>query len=322
MLNLLTGKNGEKSHFNSLLKILIFILIFFILDFAVGSILRHYYFKQKSGSLYQTTFAIEETEADLLIFGTSKANHSYNPKIFSDRLNISVYNGGRDGGSIFYDYALLKSILKRYSPKVIILDVSWEFESKQNAYDRLSMLLPYYKNHPEMRSIIEHKSHYEKIKMLSKVYPYNSMIFSILAGNLEYNKSRIKDLSGFVPLSKVWKEEIRIVKYPEYKLDSIKINYFKSFIEKCISSGVKIYIVVSPDYMKLAKMEQSNIIVREIAKKYNVAFYDYSRDTLFLNNAKYFADQTHLNNDGATVFTNRLIDEVEQDFKGSFRTRD
>lgn len=320
MLTLLNVKTGEKFHLPFLIKILVFFVVFFILDYAVGSILRHFYFNQSSGTLHQTTFAIEDTKADLLILGTSKANHSYNPEIFSERVNLTAYNAGRDGGSIFYDYALLECILQRYSPKIIILDVSWEFETKQDSYDRLSMLSPYYEKHPEIRPIIELKSRYEKIKMLSKVYPYNSMLFSILAGNLEYNKSRIKDLKGFVPLSKVWKEEIRIVNYPEYKLDSTKINYFISFIEKCISSKVKVYIVVSPDFMKLKRIEQSNILVREIAKKYNVAFYDYSRDTLFLNNAKYFADQTHLNSDGAIVFSNRLIDDIEQDLIGNVST--
>lgn len=316
MYKAIGGDAMQKAHKAFVYKLLIFFVIVFFLDFAAGSVLKHFYYVQKSGILYRTTYAIEETKADILIFGTSKANHSYNPEIFSERLNTSTYNVGRDGGSVLYDYALLTSITQRYIPKIIILDVSWEFEKKQEAYDRLSMLLPYYKTHPEIQSIIELKSRYEKIKLLSRVYPYNSMLFTILAGNLRNNKAGTTELNGYVPLFKVWKNEIKIYDIPDYEIDSAKINYYKSFIKKCISLNVKLYIVISPDFMQLKKTEKSAIMARNYAEYYNIDFFDYSTDPLFLENSKYFADPTHLNADGALVFTNLLIDKIEQDIKG------
>ena len=129
MKNLPAGYNIKKAHFLFLLKILVFFFVFFILDFIIGSLLSYYYFKQDSGTLFNTTYAIEDTKADILIFGTSKANHSYNTETLTERLNLSAYNTGRDGSSIFYDYAILKAVLKRYSPKIIILDVTWEFDT-------------------------------------------------------------------------------------------------------------------------------------------------------------------------------------------------
>ncbi len=304
---------NQKTNFSFAAKLIFFIFLFFVIDFIAGSLLKNYYYSQDSGTLYHTTYAIEKSSEDVLIFGTSKANHSYNPELFQNRLGYSAYNVGRDGGSIFFDYALLKSVLKRYSPKIIILDVSWEFETKQDAYDRLSMLLPYYKAHPEIRPIVAYKSKYEKFKLLSSVYPYNSMIFSILAGNAEFNKLRNKDLKGFVPLSKVLNEKIITHDIPDYKIDSNRVNFFNSFIQDCRQANVKLYVVVSPDFMKLTKVEKSNHLAREIATKNGVDFFDYSCDTLFLNNAKYFTDPTHLNENGATIFTNLLIDKLEKD---------
>ena len=306
---------SQKTNFPFAVKLLFFIFLFFVIDFFAGSLLKYYYYTQDSGALYHTTYAIEKSSEDLLIFGTSKANHSYNPELFQNRLGYSTYNVGRDGGSIFYDYALLKSILKRYSPKIIILDVSWEFEAKQEAYDRLSMLLPYYKLHPEIRPIVEYKSDYEKFKLLSSVYPYNSMLFKILAGNAEFNKLRNKDLKGYVPLSKTWNEKIITHEIPDYMIDSNKVNFFNSFIQDCRQANVKLYVVVSPDFMKLTQVEKSNHLAREITTKNRIDFIDYSCDTVFLNNAKYFADPTHLNENGATLFTNLLIDKLEKDIK-------
>jgi predicted peroxiredoxin len=308
----------QKPFFNFLFKLLIFILIVFILDLSIGSMLRYFYFKQHNGFLYRTTYTIEETTAELLIFGASKANHQYSPEIFEKRLNLSYYNAGRDGSSIFYHYAVLKSVLKRYTPKMIILDISRDFEKNQGSYDRISMLLPYYKSHPEMRSIIEMKSPYEKFKLISRIYPYNSLLFSITAGNSEFNKERYAVIKGYVPLLRVWEGKLQTLYEPtNYKLDSVKISIYESFITDCIKAGVKLYVVSSPDFFKLNYNEKSNIVGEQIANKYNLKFLNYSNDSLFLNNAKYFADLSHLNDNGAKVFSNLIIDDIEKDMNAN-----
>jgi len=307
----ITDKISKNAFLYFLLKLFIFFLIVFVLDFFIGSGLKYYYFKQNSGFLYRTTYAIEEASADVLIFGSSKANHQYYPAIFEDRLKLSYYNVGRDGSSIFYHYAILKAVLKRYSPKMIILDISREFEKKQDSYDRISMLLPYYEEHPEMRQIIGLKSPYEKIKLISKIYPYNSLLFSIVAGNSEFNTNRYKDINGYVPLSNIWKYPIQTYSFPVgYELDSVKMNVYESFIKDCIKAKIKLYIVSSPDYSKLEYIEKSNLAGKEIAQKYNVKFFDYSKDSLFLNNSQFFADVSHLNDSGAIAFSNLIINEI------------
>ncbi len=306
-------KNNQSLYF--VYKVLVFILIFFILDFALGSMFKYYYFKQTSGFYYRTTFAMEKTKADVLVFGSSKANHQYYPEIFEKRFNLSCYNVGRDGSSIFYHYAILKSVLQRYSPKVIILDITREFEKRQLSYDRLWMLLPYYESHPNLQSIIELKGPFEKIKLISKVYPYNSLIFSIISGNSDFNKDKNSDFKGYVPLFNEWKDPIEHISKPFVdNIDSTKIKIFESFVENCINSGVKIYIVASPNFYITNYVDKSILIARETAQKYKIEFLDHSNDSIFLSNRSYFADELHLNNNGAIVFSNILVDEIIKDY--------
>src|SRR5689334_10740304 len=168
-------KPKEKVYPVLLKKVLIVILTVIVLDFVIGTVLDTFYFRQTSGEGYHTTYSMDKTNAGLLIFGSSTAIHNYVPEVFNKKLNISTYNVGRDGISIFYDYAVLKATLKRYSPRAIILNFDpQEFKEDQESYDRLSCLLPYYKKHPEIRSIVELKSPWEKFKLLSHIYPYNS----------------------------------------------------------------------------------------------------------------------------------------------------
>jgi hypothetical protein len=229
---------------------------------------------------------------------------------------MSVYNTGRDGNSVFYNYAVLESVLKRYRPKIAILDVDLgEFQKEQSSYDRLSSLLPYLHEHPYIKSIIELKGPYEKYKLLSKIYPFNSLIFSIGVGNIDYNRSRefIEDIDGYVPLTNQWNKQIYIDKsIKDYEVDSNKINILKAFITNCQSSNVKLYIFISPRFIKYCSKDPSVEITHSIANKFQVPFYDYTKDTFFLKHPKLFADQIHLNDLGAKVYSNMVIDDIKE----------
>ena len=78
--------------------------------------------------------------------------------------------------------------------------------TKQDSYDKLSALLPYYKNHSEIRKIVDLKSNLEKFKMLSHIYPFNSTLSYIILGNTNYNQKRRNEINGYVPFIKIWKE--------------------------------------------------------------------------------------------------------------------
>ena len=295
-----------------LLKLLLLAIIVFALDFSIGSILRYYYFKQKSGFLYRTTFSVDKTKADLLVFGSSRASRHYFPDYFENNLQLSYYNTGRDGNFILYQYAMLKAVLKRYTPKIILLDfVKGEFAINQNDYDRLSALLPYYNSHPEMQSVILLKSAQERIKLLSAIYPYNSAIFSIAIGNADFNKGRSIDNKGYVAIATNWKEPIPAdVKLQNYQLDFTKIKLYELFIKDCKKLKIKLFIVCSPYLIKYANSDNSVTMAREIAAKNKVPFVDFSQNSLFINHAKLFADTIHLNDEGAQLFSSLLIQQM------------
>ncbi len=288
------------------------VVIVFITDRTTGKVIQYFYFKEKSGLHYRTTYSIDKTSEDILIFGSSRANHHYHPEVFENILGLSYYNVGRDGNFIFYHAAILKGILKRYSPKIIILDfVKGEFQINPNSYDRLSSLLPYYQSHPEIQPIIKLRSKYEKIKLLSHLYPYNSTIVTIAAGNAEFNKERKIDIKGYVPLTGTWKNPIlyeNALSY--YDIDSLKVFMFESFLKDCINSDIGLFIVCSPYYKKSYNTDYSIILAQELAKKYRIPFLDFSNNTLFLNSSELFYDVEHLNDKGAKVFSNVLIDTL------------
>jgi hypothetical protein len=297
------------------LKLLLLFITIIFLDFTIGSLLSTFYFKQESGLQYRTTYSIEKTTADILVFGSSTAAHDYHPEIFEKRLKMSYYNVAREGYSIFYHYAVLKAILKRYTPKIIIYDFDVnEFNREQISYDRLASLLPYYKKHPEIRSIVEYKSPYEKFKLLSKIYPYNSSILTIIGQNIEYVSKRRKimdaNLKGYMPLTSEWNEPIRDGGSLNPELDNNKIKTYESFIKDCVNSKAEVYIICSPLFIRYENVSYSLFLGKKIADKYNVRFFDYSRDSATLGNPSHFADILHLNDTGAKIYSNKVIDSI------------
>ncbi len=302
------------------LKCGIFFVIVFCLDFTIGNTLRYFYFKQQSGLEYRTTYSIEKTMAAVVVFGSSKANHHYQPNIFTRELNLSFYNAGRDGNFIFYHYAVLEGILKRYSPKIIILDFTRsEFSRDQNNYDRISALLPYYRTHKEMRNIIELKDPFEKIKLVSSIYPFNSLFLTIAAGNAQFNKTRMFDNKGYIPLMNEWLRSVATdTSSATYTIDSVTMNVYKSFIADCLRSKVSLYVICSPYFIKYAHTDSSIQLAQQIAKENGVPFLDYSENSTFIDNSKLFADPSHLNDNGAKIFSYMLADSIRKISNGKF----
>ncbi|MGC4100548.1 hypothetical protein [Ferruginibacter sp.] len=305
-----TGKKGRTNFF---VKLLLLLVVVFALDYGIGAALKQYYFKQQSGQLYRTTYSMEQTQADVLVFGSSRANHHYDPDVFEKGLNLSYYNVGRDGNYIFYHCAVLKSVLKRYHPKIVVLDfMNSEFTTNKEAYDRISSLLPYYKTHPEIQSIVNLKSRFEKIKLLSSIYPYNSLLFTIAAGNSEFNKQRVSDIKGYVPLKNVSTEPARVRDYEtNYEIDSVKVNTYEDFIKACAAANVKLYVVCSPGLQITTTEDHSVAIGKDIARAHQVSFIDFTWDSSFYNNHQLFSDFVHLNDKGARIFSQKLVDSIK-----------
>lgn len=294
------------------------LLLLVIGDFIIGSTLKHFYFNTSSGLLHSATYSINETEADILIFGSSRAIHHYDTKIIEENTGLSAYNTGRPGNFIFYQTALLNSIVKRHTPKQIILDFSGTFKFRQEDYDRISSLLPYYSSHIELRDIIHLKSPFEKYKLKSKIYPFNSLLTTIAVGNLNFNETRKGNsgtYNGYVPRNGKWKSDIVEKETPtKYEIDEVKLGIFKEFLELSKQRSIPLLVVYSPVYYKYDK-NYSVEVCKDVCEEYNVPFIDFSKDIEFLENKELFNDREHLNKDGAKLLTEKVLKEIKNQEK-------
>jgi len=305
----------ERSSLNQVirffLRLVLILFLILIIDRGIGMILSHYYFHQHHGGESKITFTIDSTVADVVIFGSSRANHHYVPEIFENRLHYSCFNAGADGNHLLYSYALFKTIVKRYSPKLIIFDIRpYELGNIVPEYDRLSILLPYYQKYPEIRHVIELRGPFEKFKHISYIYPYNSLIFQILRGNLGFSKSEGPELKGYIPLNKTMKPEKKgtwdICDIP---IDKNKVNLVEDIISTCKKKNIDLIFVHSPIWVIMHKSYCHNIL-SDICSENGVRYIDMSNDSTFINKPAYFEDISHLNDKGARIFSEMLINKI------------
>lgn len=285
------------------LKFIFLFCILLIADFIIGTALKYYYFKIKSGSLAEITFAINSTKAETLVFGSSRATHDYVPKVFENKLHTSFYNCGCDATGLIYEAALINAATHRYKPKRILIDVlPYDFSFDES--DRLSKLLPY-KDNPRIYPYLAEISPYEHIKLLSQSYPFNSLVTSIIIRNLKKNKE-VASTAGYSPLTGTIDYPDTSVLQEKSKIIPKKVAIFDNLLSHLNQLEIPVYVIISPLYI-LSDQTASEKITSNICKRYkNIQFVSFINNPEYLQNDKWFKDFGHLNNDGATKFSEEL----------------
>ena len=263
----------------------------------------------KGGDYKRNNYICGEVNEDILIFGSSRAIHHYNPVIISDSLDMSCYNCGQDGNGAILNYGRYQLINQRHHPKILIYDVASGFDllAGEDNHKYLKWLKAYYRREgiPE---IFESVDDTEKYKMVSQLYRYNSNCIQILT---EYLHPMQNDgIKGFRPNNgemntmKISRRDS--TKKKEYVYDSLKLSYLKRMINE--SEDTKIVFAVSPcwDGADTTSFQP----IKELCEEYELPFIDFSNSPKYVHHNEYFKDGTHLNARGADEFTRDFIREL------------
>lgn len=288
-------------------RMAILAVLVFIGDRFLGYGLKNLYFKQKNGAEARLTKILDSTVADIMVFGSSRAFHHYNPVVIQKGTGETFYNCGFDGQFLYFNSNLIKAVVHRHKPKTIIFELMMaDFCYQQKSIDRLGAFYPYLDYHFELKEIPQMKGPFENLKLLSKIYPYNSNLLTLLFGIKENKKNA--DINGFIalegsedPTPQVFNPNKNVI-----QPNNIFIQSFESIISFCKKENIRLIVVVSPYYFKFTEKAKTLTMAEEMLKRGNTEFYDFSADTSFLNHPELFADEEHLNRKGAIEFSQKI----------------
>ena len=295
-------------------KILLLFVIIFFFDQMAGLFFQNLLSNITTGNLGKDNYICDHCTEDILIFGSSRAEFHYNAKMIEDSLEETVYNCGMGGCGIIQSYGRLLMLTERYYPKLIIMEITPEFDliENKNDFQDLKMLKRHY-DKIYIKDIFEKVDWKEKFKMFSNLYRYNSSIIHNpirLVKPITFNKNSI-GVQGFRVIYEEFdsmKVEVKKEK-EEYIIDEMKQFYLKKFVEKAKEFS-QIVFVVSP-YWQGRSSEVFNS-AKQLADSLNIPFLDYSNDSKYIHNDSFFKDGIHLNYKGANEFTKDLIIEVRE----------
>ena len=293
-------------------KILIFIILIFIFDLVFGLIYSKYFYLQSDSRFAKSNYAFKNCYDEIIILGDSRAEHHYNTKNISDSLNLSSFNFGSDGQSLFYHNAILKALLLRYKPKIIILDLNpKDLFYNEKSYDRLSYLFPYDTKIVDdfVRLDSFFKVYFKKINF----YKYNGTFLITLKSYF----SPKKYYQGFNPLYGNIDDKSKVEMNKSIRneiIDSNKIKSFNEIIDCCSKNNIELFIFVSP-YYNLFYNDDTFKIDHFLNKRLlnNIKYFDFSSSNLFLKNDTIFKDNSHLNSKGADYYTDMVISLIKSE---------
>lgn len=313
------------------------VLLLFVICFSFVNVVNIFYIAKKGNEINEDAARFVEVPNDIQIcsFGNSHALYAYNFDDLSKQYNC--FNFSLSAQTISYDLRILKQYKDHLAKNAVVFitvsDISLYGDLEKNTDKFKSKNLRYY--YFLDPSLIKEYDPFERIWIL---YPSLNVSITDLLRTFLNRESSSKDFET------KWK---RVATEEEIKLDAsgaVKrhlgsfIDYDNNFvynqeeidslnemIELCISFGFRPILVSTPlsaEYMRLAKEEYPSFyedyrqLVRQIADKYKLNYYDYSEDARIVNNNDFFRDSDHLNYDGSIYFTNILTEEIinKQDF--------
>lgn len=271
-----------------------------------------------SGQTVKNNFRIMRMEDfDIVIVGSSRVSHHYNTKLLSDSINgfldsqFSAYNAGIDGQFLNSSCLVVESILSRTTPKMIVLeaeDSGLKYEKgKRMKKSYLYFNAPYYSKAPVVKPYFDELGWKDRVMMKSRLFRYNDKVLRI---GQSYLGKATKPNDGFEPLFGSSVDTTRVKEAEPEKekvVDAYTENNLRRVLQLCKDKSVNLVLVSSPRFRPKA----GNEIIHTLCREYDVPYIDIYNSVFFNNHPELFKDTSHLNNDGATIYTQLFFEELK-----------
>lgn len=299
-----------KSEVLKFLKSFIICLLGFLLADGLLGIIGDYFIENlpKTGTrISQQYLANKEVTADIIILGSSRANHHYNAPMMSEELQLSVYNTGIDGCGLHYNNCVLHNVLKRKIPKLVVFELDpflltgmWKERLKKD------LGIYYFKDDYIKNTLNEIEDSSFPLKIRINAYRFNNIFISLF--NTYCVNKNVRPL-GYAPLEPNSHDfKIQYHDVESFKIDSTVYKSFLDMIQWSKLYNFKLIVVESPKLI----VSNSNTILKQICTDNNITYFDNSNLDFIINNSHLFNDPTHLNKKGADVYTQYFMKQIKK----------
>ena len=300
-------------------KIIFKIIIFLVIGFALfhlffGVILPKMVMATNDSNLLRwKRFYEEETNAEALVIGSSRAHRGYNTNILTEETGIKFHNISCQGMALQNYSRILSDYLKNNKvPKKIIINIDLFGLAYRDRIADLQYLLPSIRENSELYQNI-YQFRYIKYYRPYGYFFYKDEFYKIL----EFPSHKKYD--GFQPLDLEWKTAPTygvIMPSQKFRINKEKSTreieqILKIIEEKQIREVIFSLAPLHYSYWQsVDNQEEIMDFILKITKENNIKLLNFNNLEMS-KQSKYYYDAVHFNIKGAKVFSEILADSIK-----------
>lgn len=287
---------------NRFLKLTIqFILILFVasllLDVLYTAIISHSAERNKVENIIHSS----NKKYDVIIMGTSRANNHFVTELF-EKQGLKAFNYGISGAHLFETSLLLKlMVANKYEIKNLVLEADLSICNEKRDEGTTARFMPYIHGNEIIKKHYENEPDFYQIYYLP-FYRYikfdNKIGFRELYDVASKKPTNTLHNKGYYPLISHKKGNM---KNDISSLKVIRNKYYEEIKQICKQNNIKLTVVMTPmceNTKGLNYFDKVHQLYPEIHNFENT-----------ITDDKYFASCGHLNDEGARIYTKRIIKE-------------
>lgn len=274
-----------------------------IADIYVSNNLR--YSKERKYAAWNGIYN-DPTYYDLVINGNSRAWVQYDPHILDSILHLNTYNLGIDGSAInrqiikYHKYCELHG-----QPKYLLQNIDIFTMARTFGYER-EQFFPYFFYD---RDLMRQTNEYEHFTFAEKYIPYYRYMGLDM---LHLDDGLYK---GYRGQDKAWDGTMfSQMDTVQVASDTAMLRLFDDFLTEQARLGTQVILVYSPIYHgvidKCPDIDKMYAMYAALAAKHHLPILNYI-DIPLCTDTTYFYNATHLNRQGAEIFTTRLAQDLD-----------
>lgn len=303
-------------------KIILFLFPILLLSYPLDRWVSYKYKSKNIGELSVWNDIYDgNIDADMVINGSSRAWVHFNPFMIEEQTAISsCYNLGFNAHNFPLQY-LRYLEYRKYNPKpkIIIQEIEGISLSIDSTATELEQLMPYMLFNETMRQHTKTNGMFNLFDFYVPFLRYYGEIDHVYSA-IDTTDIKIK---GYKGQDRAWNDDYQNARKTmdgyTSKIDSTVLKSFENFLEDCKRENIKVVFVQPPVHIYgqefINNYEEAIGWIEDISKRHDINFYNFSNDSLCYQQ-KYFYNTRHLNKEGSTIFTQKLIPIIKKELEG------
>ena len=295
--------------------------------FVIALIVDSYYSNQlKKMALFsgevQEWNQIKEgkTNAELAVFGSSRAFIHINPTILEKELKLNTHNFGLNGSKFKMQLYRFNLYLKHNpKPKMVVWNLDTFSFSHIDEVFQPNQYVPFMLWNFKLYDALKEYKDTKLVDFIVPLYRYRDQTYwkdQIARSKKEklHQDGLFRD-DGFKSYSRKWNVKWEKMKPKNSDFDEVDFTLLEELIQICKKENIQLVFTIAPEFYKgqdyMLNRNKVIHLYEQTLEKHHLPLIDYSSDSISFQQ-KYFYNTTHMNNVGADVFTKELANDLKK----------